>query len=179
MVTERARTGLRSALLCGAFVALVGGIGVAVKQPWLFPSLAPSLMVIAETPREPAARPQNVLVGHLVGLGAGLIALVLTGLRAHPSAVQEGLTTRRVVACVLAVVLTALVLQLVGLPHPPAGATNLVVALGILRTNDQLGTMVLAFVLLAAVAAVASQRGQLEAQTAGRRPAHGRASSRS
>ncbi|MCU1593107.1 MAG: hypothetical protein JWO12_499 [Frankiales bacterium] len=149
---QAVRRGLASAGLSCAFVAVAGAIGVAAKQPWLFPSLAPSLMVLAETPRQPAARPQNVLVGHLVGLAAGWMGLVVMGLRSHPSAVQEGLSSSRVLCCVIAVALTALVLQLVQLPHPPAGATTLIVALGILRTGPQLRTMTYAFLLLTVIA---------------------------
>ncbi|MCU1595661.1 MAG: hypothetical protein JWO12_3053, partial [Frankiales bacterium] len=73
-------------------------------------------------------------------------------LRSHPSAVQEGLSSSRVLCCVIAVALTALVLQVVHLPHPPAGATTLIVALGILRTGPQLRTMTYAFLVLAVIA---------------------------
>lgn len=152
------RTGLWSATLSVLVLAAAGAVGIALKQPWLFPSLGPTLMVVAETPREPAAHPRNVLVGHLVGLGAGLIGLLVTGLRSHPSAVQEGLTGHRLVAVCLAIGLTALLLQLIRCPHPPAGATTLIVALGILRTTPQLRTMALAVVGVAAVAAVVHLR---------------------
>jgi len=152
------RTGLWSATLSVLVLAAAGAVGIALKQPWLFPSLGPTLMVVAETPREPAAHPRNVLVGHLVGLGAGLIGLLVTGLRSHPSAVQEGLTGHRLVAVCLAIGLTALLLQLIRCPHPPAGATTLIVALGILRTTPELRTMALAVVGVAAVAAVVHLR---------------------
>ena len=129
-------------------------MGASLKEPWLFPSLAPTLMLLAETPGQPVARPQNVLAGHLVGLAAGYAGLLTTGLRSHPSAVQEGLSSGRVWACVIAVGLTALILQSIHLPHPPAGATTLIVALGVLKTGSQLRTMVVAFLALTAVAVV-------------------------
>ena len=151
-VSERLRTGGWSAGLSVAFLAAAGAVGIALHQPWVFPSLGPSLMVLAETPRTAAAHPRCVLVGHLVGIAAGLLGLAVTGLRHHPSAVQEGLTTSRVVAVCIAIGVTALVLQLVHCPHPPAGATTLIVSLGILRTNPQLRTMVLAVLALTAVA---------------------------
>lgn len=151
------RTGLWSAGLSAAALAVAGGIGLATQQPWLFPSLGPTLMVLAETPRAPTARPRHVLVGHLVGIGAGLLALLVTGLRDHPSAVQEGLSLRRVVAACLAVALTALGLQLLHSAHPPAGATTLIISLGILKTTPQLETMALA-VLFVTVVAVGVQR---------------------
>jgi CBS-domain-containing membrane protein len=148
---NRVHKGLWSASLSVVALAVAGALGIAFKQPWLFPSLGPTLMVIAETPKEPAAHPRNVLVGHLVGIAAGLAALLATGLRTHPSAVQEGLTTSRVVAVCLAIGITALVLQFVGCPHPPAGATTLIVALGILKTSPQLQTMVLAVLLVTGI----------------------------
>jgi len=161
------RTGLWSATRSVLVLATAGAVGIALKQPWLFPSLGPTLMVVAETPHEPAADPRNVLVGHLVGLGAGLIGLLVTGLRSHPSAVQEGLTGHRlVVAVCLAIGLTALLLQLIRCPHPPAGATTLIVALGILRTTPQLRTMALAVVGVAAVAAVVHLRTSTSAAPA-------------
>jgi hypothetical protein len=166
-----ARTGLVSALLGAAVLAVLGAIGIALKQPWLFPSLGPTLMVLAETPTEPAADALNVLVGHVVGIGAGLLALVAFGLREHPSAVQEGLSWPRVGAVCLAIALTALVLQLLHRPHPPAGATTLIVALGILHTGTQLRTMLLAVAALTLVAAVvqlvhARQEGAKASSTA-------------
>jgi CBS-domain-containing membrane protein len=158
---DRFRTGGWSALLSVVFLAVAGAIGIALDQPWVFPSLGPSLMALAETPKTPAAHPRSVLVGHLVGIGAGVLGLALTGLRHHPSAVQEGLTSQRVVAVCIAIGVTALVLQALSCPHPPAGATTLIVALGILRTTPQLRTMVLAVVLLSAVAVLVHLSPQL------------------
>jgi len=51
-----------------------------------------------------------------------LLGLLVTGLRSHPSAAQEGLIGRRLVAVRLAIGLTALLLQIIRCPHPPAGA---------------------------------------------------------
>lgn len=145
-------TGVWSLVVCVVGLAVVGAIGIALHQPWVFPSLGPTLMVLAETPDQPAALPRNVLVGHLVGIAAGVLALVVTGLLHHPSALQEGLTTTRVLATCLSLGLTALVLQVLRTPHPPAGATTLIVSLGLLRTGEQLLVVLLAVVVCLAVA---------------------------
>ncbi|MCU1587849.1 MAG: hypothetical protein JWN31_1342 [Frankiales bacterium] len=163
------KTGLRSAGLCVTFLAVLGLVGVALKQPWVFPSLGPTLMVLAETPEQPAARPQSVLVGHLVGVLAGWAALLVTGLQAHPSAIQEGLHGRRVIAVCIAIGVTALLLQLLRTPHPPAGATTLIVSLGILHTGVQLWTMVLAILALSLLA-VGLQGIRLRSAPAGSAP---------
>lgn len=116
-------------------------------------------MVMAETPDQPGAHPLNALVGHGVGLLAGLLSLVLLDLRDHPSAVQEGLTTTRVVAACLALGVTALVLQLARRSHPPAGATTLIVALGILKTTNDLAVMAFSVVVVVAIGELARRYG--------------------
>ena len=44
--------------------------------------------------------------------------------------------------------ITASVVAILRVPHPPAGATTLIVSLGILRTPAQLAVLMLAVVLL-------------------------------
>jgi HPP family len=137
-------------------LALAGLVGVLLHQPWLFPSLGPTIMVIAETPAQPAAHPRNVLIGHAVGVGAGWLALLVTRLRYAPSTVQAGLDGRRVAAAVISLVVTVVVLQLLRTPHAPAGATTLIVGLGILKTPGDLIVIVLAVVLVTIVASGAN-----------------------
>jgi CBS-domain-containing membrane protein len=148
--------GVWAALVSAVVIAVTGLVGVLLHQPWLFPSLGPTIMVILETPGERAAHPRNVLVGHVVAVAAGWIALVVTGLRTAPSAVQEGLNGPHLVAALVALALTVLVLQLLRLPHPPAGATTLTVGLGILKTPGQLAVIVLSVVLVTLLASAAN-----------------------
>src|SRR5215207_5264040 len=63
--------GAYAAALAFVVLAIAGAVGVASKNPWLFPSLGPSVMLFFETPRAESAQPLNALVGHLVGIGAG------------------------------------------------------------------------------------------------------------
>ena len=144
--------GVWAAVVSVVVLAAAGLVGLALRQPWLFPSLGPTIMVIAETPRQPSAHPRNVLVGHLVGVAAGWLALVVTGLTAAPAVVQQGITVPRIVAACLSLAATALVLQAIGTPHPPAGATTLIVSLGLLTTPSQLLALVLSVLLVTVVA---------------------------
>ncbi len=146
--------GVWAAVVSVVVLAAAGLVGLVLEQPWLFPSLGPTIMVVAETPRQPAAHPRNVLAGHVVGVAAGYLALVVTGLTAAPAVAQQGITFPRIVAACLSLALTALVLQATGTQHPPAGATTLIVSLGILKTPSQLLAIVLS-VLLVTVAATA------------------------
>jgi CBS domain-containing membrane protein len=63
---------------------------------------------------------------------------------------------RYVTSAVIALAVTVLVLQLFRMPHPPAGATTLIVALAILRTPGQLAVIVLSVVLVTLLASAAN-----------------------
>ncbi|MFK4834792.1 HPP family protein [Microbacterium sp. ZW T2_14] len=129
-------------------LALTGAVGLALKQPWLFPSLGPTVMLFFESPENEASRPKNALVGHAVGLVAGAACFYALGLSGQPSAPDGGLTVSYVVAGTLSVAITTLVLTLLKTPHPPAGATTLIVSLGILTQPPQLLAMAGAIVLV-------------------------------
>jgi hypothetical protein len=138
-------------LAVGSLLLAVGLIGLAAGQPWLFPSLGPTAFLQAEKPGEPSARFYNTVVGHLVGLGAGLAAVWLLGASTAPGvlAAQE-LAPARVWAAVLSAVLTMIGLSLLRASHPPAAATMLLVALGGFEpTWKSAGTIVAGVLILA------------------------------
>ncbi len=139
-----------AAVLAVLVLASAGGVGLLLKQPWLFPSLGPTVMLFFESPDQPSSRPLNTIVGHLVGIAAGLACYTALGLSGHPSAPAGGLTVSYVIAGALAVGVTTAVLSLLKLPHPPAGASTLIVALGILHTPAQLFSMAGAVLLVTA-----------------------------
>lgn len=143
--------GVYAAALCLVVLALAGVVGLSTKQPWLFPSLGPTVMLFFETPRHESARPQNALVGHLVGIGVGWALLAAFGLTHAQPVPVGGLTGPYVIAGALSVALTSLILMTVRLPHPPAGASTLIVSLGILSSRSEILTMVAAVVLVTAV----------------------------
>jgi hypothetical protein len=144
----RLGAGLYAGVLALVVLAGCGAIGLATQQPWLFPSLGPTVMLAFESGRQSTARPQNALVGHLVGIGVGAVLLHGFGLVGSPPAPVGGLTAGYVAAGALSVALTSLLLLLIRLPHPPAGASTLIVSLGILSTTAELMTMVAAVLLV-------------------------------
>ena len=118
-------------IVVGSLLGAVGLIGLAAGQPWLLPSLGPTAYLVAEEPRKPSSRFYNTVVGHLVGLGSGVLAVIVLGATAAPAVLSTGdLTPSRVGAAVLAAVVTMAVLPLIRASHPPAAATMLLVALG-------------------------------------------------
>lgn len=137
-------------------LALAGLVGLVLHQPWLAPGLGPTLLVLSGPPDEPAAQPRNVLVGHAVAVLAGYAALLATGLRHTPAGLTTELTSRRVAAAALALALTALLLRLLSCTQPAAGATALVVGLGLLTTVVELAAVLLSVVLVLTVTSALS-----------------------
>jgi CBS-domain-containing membrane protein len=140
--------GIYAAVLSLVILAVSGAVGLTMHLPWLFPSLGPTVMLFFESPEQPAARPKNTLVGHGIGLLAGALCLYAFGLQDNPPAPVGGLTPGHVLAGALSVALTTLVLTWLKTPHPPAGATTLIVSLGILTTPVQLLSMAGAVLLI-------------------------------
>lgn len=130
--------GAYALVLCVTTLALIGLVGLLIRQPLLFPSLGPTAMLFFERPLQAAAAPRNTLLGHGVAIAAGWVSLLLFGLLAAPPVLQQGITPARIGAAAVSVGLTALVLKLLAAPHPPAGATTLIVSLGLLTSPPEL-----------------------------------------
>lgn len=132
-------------------ITVAGFVAVLTHQPGLFPSLGPAVMLHVEKPRAPESSPRNTLIGHAVAILAGYAFLAVCGLTGHPPALQEGVSVPRVVAAAGSLAVTVLALLLLKASHPPAGATTLIVSLGLLRTPSQLLIAIGAVVLVIAV----------------------------
>jgi CBS domain-containing membrane protein len=115
-------------------IGLLALLAMVFHTPLVFPSLGPTAYLFFVTPTAPAASPRNALLGHALGLLCGYAALWLTGLEYAPSAMLEGVTAARVLAAALSLAATGALMVLLGVAHPPAGATTLIVSLGIVTT---------------------------------------------
>ena len=129
-------------------IALMAAAALVTGQPFIFPSLGPTAFLLFYTPHQASASPRNTILGHLVGALAGYAALVIFGLTEAGPAVSAGVSAPRVLAAALSLGLTAGVMVWLRVPHPPAGATTLIVSLGILTRPDQLAVLMLAVLLL-------------------------------
>lgn len=129
-------------------IAIMSAVAWATDEPFIFPSLGPTAFLLFYTPTAPAASPRNTIVGHAIGAGAGYLALVIFGLTDDPAALATSVTGPRVGAAAVSLALTSALMVWLRAPHPPAGATTLIVSLGILREPDQLAFLMLAVVLL-------------------------------
>src|SRR5436305_801583 len=129
-------------------IGLSGTWAYLVKQPLVFPSLGATAFLIFETPMAEVGTPRNTIIGHSVGILAGAVALAIFGLLHAPSVYVSGITVGRVCAIALAVALTGGVLRVLRAAHPPAGATTIIVASGLLHTPRQMADVLVGVVLL-------------------------------
>lgn len=128
-VPDPVTVGGRATLL----LAIAGATAWLTGIPALFPSLGPSAFVLAA--REQGPTPRTVLGGHGIGVVCGLLtytaaaalfSVPTTPLNFHPPWL--------VVSGVAAVGLTSTGMLAVDAVHPPACATTLIVALGLMST---------------------------------------------
>jgi CBS-domain-containing membrane protein len=145
-----------STVILGLFAFVNGLIAIAAMavvayvtgEPFLFPSLGPTAFLLFYTPLLPAASPRNTLGGHLIGALAGYLSLVVFGLTDAAPALATHVSGSRILAAALSLGLTSGAMVWARVPHPPAGATTLIVSLGILRKPEQLAVLMVAVALL-------------------------------
>lgn len=129
-------------------IALMSLAALLTDEVFIFPSLGPTAFLFFFTPLAPTASPRNTIYGHAIGAACGWLSLAIFGLTDAGTAVQEGVTSSRVLAAALSLGSTSGLMVLLRAPHPPAGATTLIISLGILRDLEQLLVLMLAVVLL-------------------------------
>jgi CBS domain-containing membrane protein len=129
-------------------IGIMSALAAFTRSPFIFPSLGPTAFLFFYTPRAPSASPRNTIIGHAVGVLAGYFSLAVMGLTAAGPALAVGVSWQRIIAAALSLGLTAGVMVLLKSPHPPAGATTLIISLGILTKPIQLVLLMVAVVLL-------------------------------
>jgi CBS domain-containing membrane protein len=139
-------------------IGLLCGLAKAFHTPFIFPSLGATAFLVFFTPTAPAASPRNALCGNAVAIAVGYGALLLTGLQHAGPALVVNLGWTRIVAIALALATTSALMILLNVPHPPAAATAMIVALGIVTKLPYLLVLEAAVGVLVAQAIVVNRR---------------------
>ena len=129
-------------------IGLMSTLALITGSPFIFPSLGPTAFLFFYTPRAPSASPRYTLVGHTIGVLAGYFSLVVTGLTTAGPALAVGVTWPRVIAVALSLGLTSGLMVLFKSPHPPAGATTLIISLGFITKPSLLIVLLVAVMIL-------------------------------
>lgn len=130
----------RAAILLFAFTAaacaLVAAIAWWSGEPLFFPALGATTFIVFWAPEQPAAAPRNALGAHVAGAIVGWLAFRYLG-PSSPFGGGSATWLSKIAAPALALGVTSVVMLLARLPHPPAGATTLIFATGLLaRPTD-------------------------------------------
>ena len=148
---------VNAAVWAGIVIAFAGALAWFTRQPFIFPSLGATAYLCATAPHSHGATPKAVFVSHLMAAVMGYSVLRVLGLADHAPAAIEGVTGQRIAAVSLAVALTVASTSMLKSLHPPAGATALIVTLGILSSTHQL-TVLLASILMFTVGLMVMRR---------------------
>jgi CBS-domain-containing membrane protein len=143
-------------------IALLAAVAMLTHVPFVFPSLGPTAFLFFFTPMLPTASPRNCIYGHAIGIACGYGALLATGLEHAPPAMMTGVDLHRVVAAALSLSATGALMILLKAAHPPAGATTLIISLGIVTKPLHLLIIELAVMLLAVQAIVINRLAGLD-----------------
>src|SRR3984893_17552827 len=129
-------------------IALLAAVAMASGTPFVFPSLGPTAFLFFFTPRAPAASPRHTIYGHAIGIAGGYGALWLFGLKDAAPAMATGVSLARVGAAALSLASTGALMILAKAAHPPAGATTLIISLGIVTRPFHLLVIEIAVAIL-------------------------------
>lgn len=129
-------------------IALLATLAQITKNPFVFPSLGPTAYLLFFSPLAEASSPRNAILGHAIGLICGYAAFALTGASHLPFGIQAGIYGPRILAAALSLSTTGAFMVLLRASHPPAGATTLIVSLGIISKPQELVIIEIAVFLL-------------------------------
>lgn len=133
-------------------IAVLALLALVSRNPFVFPSLGPTAYLLFFSPLGKTSSPRNTIFGHAVGLACGYGAFVLTGAGAQPFGAHQGVFWPRILAAALSLSATGALMVLLDVSHPPAGATTLIVSLGIISKPRELVIIEIAVFLLVAQA---------------------------
>lgn len=146
---------VRAAVLATLASALIGVIAWRTGIPFLFPALGASTFIVFALPGAPAAAPRNVVLSHLLGAVTGWICLQAFSVDPTGATLSHLIGLPHVFAASLALGITTILMLVLRAPHPPAGATTLIVALGSMPAAWHIGVVVVSCLGLVGLAHVA------------------------
>jgi CBS domain-containing membrane protein len=133
-------------------IGLLALLALLSRNPFVFPSLGPTAYLLFFSPLSKTCSPRNTIFGHAIGIICGYGAFAVTGAGAMPFGVHPGIFWPRILAAALSLSATGALMVLFGVSHPPAGATTLIISLGIISKPRELVIIEVAVFLLVAQA---------------------------
>jgi CBS domain-containing membrane protein len=138
-------------------VIVLALLGWATGDPWVYPPIGATAFLIFSTPGLPSAAPRNAIGGQFCGVVAGAVALGAFRLLHRHGTVTSAMSGARVGAIAVALLLATALMLAFKVLHPPAGATALMISLGIVSSPGEWLAFLGAVVLICAMAFVVNR----------------------
>jgi CBS domain-containing membrane protein len=129
-------------------IGLLGLLAFLAGSPFVFPSLGPTAYLFFFSPLAEVSSPRNTILGHAIGLICGYAAFALAVTSSPPFGISPGVHGARLLAAALSLSATGALMAFLRISHPPAGATTLIVSLGIISQPKELVIIEVAVILL-------------------------------
>lgn len=147
-----------TALLGGAgAVTLLALLGLATGDPFVYPPIGASAFLIFSMPEVPSAAPRNAIGGQVCGVAGGAGALAAFGLLHRHGGVAGDMSGARAGAIGVSLLLATVLMLLFKVSHPAAGATALMISLGIVTSPSEWLELLGAVVLMCAMGVVVNR----------------------
>ena len=137
-------------------VTLLALLGLATGDPFVYPPIGASAFLIFSMPEVPSAAPRNAIGGQVCGVAGGAGALAAFGLLHHRGGVAD-MSGARAGAIGVSLLLATALMLLFKVSHPAAGATALMISLGIVTSPGEWLELLGAVVLLCAMGVVVNR----------------------
>ncbi len=144
--------------------SLLSAIAYEIGYPMLSPPIGASIYVCLRHPDAVPAQPRRMIASHVLAVLSGRIAREIVSAQAMPLA-EATKNSTVLLAGVIALALTTFLVELTDNPHPPAAATTIVVALGVLPTTAGQIALLGAAVVLGAYSILLKKLRQAQAES--------------
>jgi CBS-domain-containing membrane protein len=132
---------------CVIAMVICSTAALFTNELFFFPPLGATAFILFFASMSVQAAPKNVFCGQLIGLVCGVVGLVIFGLMGVASDLDVA-TWSRTGAVAVALGFSAALMVWLDIPHAPAAATAMIVALGVIETSMHLLVFMVAVVLL-------------------------------
>lgn len=129
-------------------IAILSAVAMVLHTPFVFPSLGPTAILFFFHPMSASASPRHALYGHAIGILCAYGSLVVVGLEHAAAGPSEPMDMRRLLAVALSLGATAFFMVLLKVAHAPAGATTLIISMGLITQPWHLAVLEFAVALL-------------------------------
>lgn len=145
----------------GFHLVLLGLLSFVTGQPFLIPSLGPSIFLLGTLPDDEMNYPRRIIGGQFIGAVAGFVSfhLIVGSIDPAASPALSLEVLRQVFSSFAAAVLTTFGMYLGDVQHPPAYATTLIISLGYLTSPFGVAAFMLAALIMVGVHETIGKRG--------------------